>query len=94
VTIDDLRRVGSQYISSLFDPAKSKVVICCHPTKVDETVGELMSWWVDTEDWHLAYMTDNFTHTHMHLRMRTEKHKHTELHKTWSQRYNYSEWHI
>ena len=43
VTIDDLHRVGSQYIAALFDPAKSKVVICCHPMKVNETVTELSS---------------------------------------------------
>jgi len=47
VTVDDLRRVGSQYVASLFDAARSKVAVCCHPTKVDETVSELLSWWVD-----------------------------------------------
>jgi len=46
VTVEDLRRVGSQYMAMLFDPTRSKVVICCHPTKVDETVAELLSWWV------------------------------------------------
>ena len=47
VTVDELRRVGSQYVASLFDAARSKVAVCCHPTKVDETVSELLSWWVD-----------------------------------------------
>jgi len=53
VTTDDLQRVGCQYFACLFDPTRSKVAICCHPTKVDETVGELLSWWViDVLYWH------------------------------------------
>lgn len=36
VTLEDMKRVGQLYITPLFDPAKSKVAICCHPTKVEE----------------------------------------------------------
>ncbi|CAN7993566.1 unnamed protein product [Ixodes hexagonus] len=38
VSMDDLVRVGKQYLSPLFDPAASKLAICCHPSKVDDTV--------------------------------------------------------
>lgn len=38
VTLPDVIRVGKQYLSALFDPAASKLAICCHPSKVEETV--------------------------------------------------------
>lgn len=38
VTLPDMIRVGKQYLSALFDPAASKLAICCHPSKVEETV--------------------------------------------------------
>ncbi|XP_049519861.1 uncharacterized protein C05D11.1-like [Dermacentor silvarum] len=38
VKLQDMVRVGKQYLSSLFDPAVSKLAICCHPSKVDDTV--------------------------------------------------------
>jgi hypothetical protein len=41
VTIEDLKRVGVEYCAPLFDPARSKVAICCHPTKVDEISKEM-----------------------------------------------------
>lgn len=38
VKLDDLVRVGKKYLSPLFDPAQSRLAICCHPSKVDDTV--------------------------------------------------------
>ncbi|XP_050051775.1 uncharacterized protein C05D11.1-like [Dermacentor andersoni] len=38
VKLADMVRVGKQYLSSLFDPTVSKLAICCHPSKVDDTV--------------------------------------------------------
>lgn len=38
VTLPDMIRVGKQYLSSLFDPAASRLAICCHPSKVEDTV--------------------------------------------------------
>jgi len=35
VTIDDLRRVGAKYFTNMFQPGSSKLVIVCHPDKVD-----------------------------------------------------------
>lgn len=36
VTIDDVNRVASQYVKSIFDPNKCKTTIVCHPSKVTE----------------------------------------------------------
>lgn len=38
VTLPDIIRVGKQYLSALFAPAASKLAICCHSSKVEETV--------------------------------------------------------
>lgn len=38
VSLSDLLRVGRQYLRPLFDPATSKLAICCHPSKVEDTV--------------------------------------------------------
>ncbi|XP_077543701.1 uncharacterized protein LOC144155876 [Haemaphysalis longicornis] len=38
VTLPDMIRVGKQYLSSVFDPAASRLAICCHPSKVEDTV--------------------------------------------------------
>lgn len=38
VTLPDMIRVGKQYLSSLFNPAASRLAICCHPSKVEDTV--------------------------------------------------------
>uniref|UniRef100_A0A1E1XGZ8 Putative zn-dependent peptidase n=1 Tax=Amblyomma aureolatum TaxID=187763 RepID=A0A1E1XGZ8_9ACAR len=38
VKLADMVRVGKQYLSSLFNPATSKLVICCHPSKVNDIV--------------------------------------------------------
>lgn len=38
VKVADMIRVGKQYMSSLFNPTTSKLVICCHPSKVDDIV--------------------------------------------------------
>uniref|UniRef100_A0A224ZBQ4 Zn dependent peptidase n=1 Tax=Rhipicephalus zambeziensis TaxID=60191 RepID=A0A224ZBQ4_9ACAR len=38
VKLPDMVRVGKKYLSTLFDPAVSKLAICCHPSKVDDTV--------------------------------------------------------
>lgn len=35
VTVDDLRRVGAKYFTTMFQPGPSKVVIVCHPDKVE-----------------------------------------------------------
>ncbi|CRL05318.1 CLUMA_CG017994, isoform A [Clunio marinus] len=35
VTIEDLRRVGATHFSTMFKPGMSKVVIVCHPDKVE-----------------------------------------------------------
>lgn len=35
VTVDDLRRVGAKYFTTMFKPESSKVVIVCHPDKVE-----------------------------------------------------------
>lgn len=35
VTVDDLRRVGKKYFSTMFQAGPSKVVIVCHPDKVE-----------------------------------------------------------
>ena len=40
VTLEDLSRIGKTYIAPLFDPSRSKVAICCHPTKVEEVVSD------------------------------------------------------
>lgn len=36
VTLEDFKKVGEKYFTPLFDPAKSKVAICCHPNKVKD----------------------------------------------------------
>ncbi|XP_074663020.1 uncharacterized protein C05D11.1-like isoform X2 [Tubulanus polymorphus] len=36
VTIEEMQRVGPKYFLPLFDPTMSKIVICCHPSKVEE----------------------------------------------------------
>jgi len=38
VTVDELKRVGEQYFSKLFDNNNTTMAICCHPTKVEEIV--------------------------------------------------------
>ena len=38
VTLADMKRVGEKYIAPVFDPNRSRVAICCHPTKVEEIV--------------------------------------------------------
>ncbi len=38
VGVDDLRRVGERYVGPVFDNARSKVAVCCHPTKVEDIV--------------------------------------------------------
>jgi Zn-dependent M16 (insulinase) family peptidase len=43
VTVEDLQRIGPKYLAPLFDPARSKVAICCHPSKVEEICRELQS---------------------------------------------------
>jgi predicted Zn-dependent peptidase len=35
VTIKDLRRVGEKYFAKMFQPGNSKIVIVCHPDKVE-----------------------------------------------------------
>lgn len=35
VTVADLRRVGAKYFTTMFQPSSSKVVIVCHPDKVE-----------------------------------------------------------
>ena len=36
VTASDLKRVGQEYFTSLFDPIKAACVVCCNTNKVDE----------------------------------------------------------
>nr|CAD7597482.1 unnamed protein product [Timema genevievae] len=36
VTVEDLKRVGPQYVARLFDPIHSQTTVVCHPSKVDE----------------------------------------------------------
>lgn len=38
VKVDDMVRVGKKYLTPLFDPAASRLAICCHPSKVQDTV--------------------------------------------------------
>ncbi|XP_064477916.1 uncharacterized protein C05D11.1-like [Ornithodoros turicata] len=38
VKLEDVIRVSKTYLPQLFDPLKSKLAICCHPAKVEETV--------------------------------------------------------
>ncbi|XP_064481278.1 uncharacterized protein C05D11.1-like [Ornithodoros turicata] len=38
VKVDDMVRVGKLYLAPLFDPNKSRLAICCHPSKVHDTV--------------------------------------------------------
>lgn len=40
VTEDDLNRVGKKYVEQLFDPAKTKTSIVCHPSKTEEVAAE------------------------------------------------------
>jgi Zn-dependent M16 (insulinase) family peptidase len=40
VTVADLRRVGVKYFSSMFKPNASKVVIVCHPDKVESVTAQ------------------------------------------------------
>ncbi|CAG9812208.1 unnamed protein product [Chironomus riparius] len=35
ITVDDLRRIGSKYFKSMFDSKSAKIVIVCHPDKVE-----------------------------------------------------------
>ena len=42
VTIEDLKRVGSQYFSRLFSPTVATCAVCCNPSKVDEVKSELV----------------------------------------------------
>lgn len=35
ITIEDLRRIGTKYFKRMFDPTQAKVVIVCHPDKVE-----------------------------------------------------------
>ncbi|XP_029633499.1 uncharacterized protein C05D11.1 [Octopus sinensis] len=41
VSIADLKRVGPKYIPNLFDPAKNRCSVCCHPSKVEEVCNGL-----------------------------------------------------
>jgi len=43
VSLADLIRVGQKYVAPLFDPSRSSVAICCHPSKVDEIKEEFNS---------------------------------------------------
>ncbi|XP_047134404.1 uncharacterized protein C05D11.1 isoform X1 [Hydra vulgaris] len=43
VTADDLKRVGETYFTKLFDASFTTTALCCHPTKVKETVSAFSS---------------------------------------------------
>ncbi|XP_067661811.1 uncharacterized protein C05D11.1-like [Haliotis asinina] len=58
VTIADLKRVGSQYIASLFDPEKFRCAVCVNPSKVDEVVKEFKE--VSVHLTVLPSLEDNF----------------------------------
>ena len=36
VTGRDLARVGEKYMSALFDEGRTRTVVACHPSKIDE----------------------------------------------------------
>ena len=36
VTEQDLVRVGNKYMSTLFDEDKTRTVVVCHPSKINE----------------------------------------------------------
>ena len=40
VQLEDIQRVGKQYIGPLFDPQQTHLAVCCHPSKVSEVVEE------------------------------------------------------
>ena len=40
VTIDDMKRVGKQYVAAMFDSSQSRTVVCCNPSKVSELTKE------------------------------------------------------
>lgn len=36
VTVEDLRRVGAEYVQKLFVPGSAHTSLLCHPSKVEE----------------------------------------------------------
>jgi Zn-dependent M16 (insulinase) family peptidase len=40
VSVEDLRRIGSKYIASIFKPRVSKTVVVCHPEKVESITAQ------------------------------------------------------
>lgn len=43
VSIEDMGRVASKYLTQLFDPNECKTTIVCHPSKVSEIVDAFKS---------------------------------------------------
>ncbi|CAH1271971.1 Hypp4744 [Branchiostoma lanceolatum] len=59
VTVSDLKRVGAEYFTPLFDPSKARVSICCNPSKVEETKAGFEEQLVVMESLEEAYKDED-----------------------------------